>query len=339
MNELVKDLIIIFSFQILFMAAILLCSAFYKITTHFQKKLSVQFESELLTAIKEKDANKEYSAACMQLRVIVPILESYEDSLKGMLWKTIKERIIHLSLRREIEDNLKRRNWVARSWAVRALNLSPKVEDEHYFIENLAHPNDFVKTLAIKGALQIQTVPAVKGVLEGLREANEQFEFPYLDHLIKAEEPVWDALQNIYDNHPDLQIFALKVLGEKTGYIHLEGIEKFLHSENQKESKIAINALKNIPSEKSVAILKELLDAKDNEKKLLAIYILGKLRVRDTERYRSLLNDPDSSIRLAAGWALSLYGESLEGSDVNEYIQGFPVQEIEHSLAALTRTR
>lgn len=337
MNDIVLDLTALLTYQTIFIVFIISFSVYFEVITRVRQKLSNQFEAHLQTAIKEDNIFMEYPPRCLQVRIVTPVLEKYNKKISGTSWEMLKEHLIHLSLRKEIEDNLKSRDWYKKSWAIRALNLSAKPEDEAIFIQNMSDNDTFIQTIALRGALKLHTYASIKAAVEQLSKLHLKFEFPFIDGLLAAPENVWKMLHRIFQDHPDLRLACMKLLSQKVGYLTFEQALELLNEEDLYQQKLAIEALSNVPSEKSINLLKELSHAQESQKRLKATYLLGKLRIQDTEHYQNLLKDESASVRLAAGWALSLYGAPIANEEVEKYIKAFPKHEIDTALAALTR--
>ncbi len=310
---------------------VIIFSVYFEKMYKRKEKKQQQFKAIMLACVKQEFPLEKLPSHLREFQVIIPVLEELDQKIASPFWEQMKESLIHGYLYFDIKKNLRRERWDQISWALRGLRLCPKVENESAYLEYLSHDNISVRLLAIDGALKLQTKPLIAALLSHLGSLHEYFKFPYLDALLRGDENVWKKVVAIYREDPLLRDSAIEVLSRKGGLLTLEDIVAFLPSFSKQSRRWAIEALAQVPSEKTSTILLEELKAPEWERRLHATYLLGQLRAKPHPNIEALLKDDVKKVRLAAGWALFHHKKELP-EEIAEYFASYPSRDIEKYL-------
>lgn len=325
-------LITSYIFQFSLIVGIIVLSIYFEITTKLSEQLTRELRELLLNMFEQQMFIKHLPKKYCSLKLVVPLLEEFDGKMSGYLWEHMKDEIVHTFLAAEIEYRLKKKRWVNKAWAMRALIIAPNKRYETVFIEHLNGGHSFLRTLAIQGAIVLETKGSLKGILDQLKDPDNAFHFPYLDAFLKASNRIWTKLYAIYKEDDAYKDVALRILCKRSGFLTLDDIRSHLDGPVRQ---YAIEALKNIPSEETTKLLQELAGQGSEKDKLMALFILGRLRIPVKETFHNGTKDCDKHVRLASLWSLRFFDEPLPDIEEKKHLETFPQSEIERHLETI----
>jgi len=272
-----------------------------------------------------------------QMKIMVPVLEELNEKISGVFWEQLKEEMIHHVLYGEIQANLKKKGWEKTAWVFRAFRLSPKEWYEEIYLKHLAAKSPAVRFLAINGAVQLKTPRLVLELLKQLSSPERYYKFPYIDAFLKGGDEIFEKTLKIFRTEQSLRGAALEILARKAGFLTVEDITPELTTPDHPSRWWAIEALKNIPSQKSVDLLTEETKSLNWKERLHAVYILGLYRSHALETFETLSNDESKEVRLAAGWALSHHRRPIP-KELEPFFTSYPSRDIDRYLSNLIQS-
>ncbi len=246
---------------------------------------------------------------------LLPILEQFEDRLKGGFWEEFKTYVVRNLLFSDIRKKLVSAGWQDRGAATRILIMSPDSSLEKYVEVLLKDAVPLVRFNAAICALKIKSENLVNKVLEALSREEELKKYPYRDALINSDHFVYQTITKRYreDEKETIRIAALQVLSLSFGYLTIDDVLQDLESDNYKLRWWAVRALENMPSPRALECLSKAADDPQWHIQAIAVRIMGKLHDKKAiEVLKKKIQDSSSSwVRINA--ALSLKEIGTEG--------------------------
>lgn len=202
----------------------------------------------------------------LNIRYILPVIESINNKVKDSHWRQIQSNLIHVYLKKQLDKLINSFYWHDQLLAIRMLQIAP---DHFYqtFIEKMFNnKNKLLRLEAIKAGILLEDPKLILSILQLMTKSNLKLQYIYRDPLEKSSDVVHQMIKEVFleTNDQGLQVSCLKILSLKYGYLSLEELKPFIASDDLKVKWWSLRALENLPSEETTILIHELLQKEDN---------------------------------------------------------------------------
>lgn len=249
----------------------------------------------------------------LKLPIVIPVMEKFDQSFTGVFWISLKEKLFHSLLIEDLKAYLYSRRWTKRSWALRALNLSPRYDYEEAVLSNLQSKKHLIRFSAARCAVKLNTKASISAVIRAMSQEKELCQYPYIDHLTAAKNPTTLAfIKSLYleTKNQDIRLSCLKILSNYVGYLTIEDVRPFLFSADPELRWCGLRSLANTPSKEGNTYLMQAAVTGDWQFQALATHLLGLLRFEEAlDTLKRNLLSRHFWVRFSAGLSLFMFGE------------------------------
>ncbi len=249
-----------------------------------------------------------FESYTLKLPVVIRVVHEIDTKMKGEYWDALKHFLLTVVMRDEIYHHLESRNWQKRGWALQGLSLTKERTHEIRILKLLQDETPVLRFSAASSGIKLKTRQSIDAVLNAMEREPSYARYAYRDALLRADDEVYHLLVEKLkeERNPRLRICCLEILSQKMGYISHDLIANDLTSPELDLRWWATRALENMPTIKTIELLRDRCVDSSWEIRSLAARNIGLLGDKDAiVALSELLEDEHWYVRLSCALRLN----------------------------------
>lgn len=257
---------------------------------------------------------------------LLKVLEEFSHKFSGDDWDRLKLEVIEKYLLVKARKLMNSIFWMKRMFAARVFAICSLNEDKNRIIKLFDDKNYLVSSIAAIALIKIGDIKGIEKVLKKLSVQQGYYHYFYLDLLSKGSLNVLQKIDHIAKKKDFLHPVCLEVLALQNQILDFGYLEKDLKS---KDEKIVISALKIVirdPLEKWEELLLHLIDSPNIEIKLLAIKALANYPSKKSIKALNTISNKGSiDVKIQAAFSLKSLDliDHIKDEIIKSYVLNF----------------